>query len=140
MIDLDRCQAALATEGLDGWLLYDFKGLNPIAVEAVLPPGGHHTRRWFCFVPREGAPRWLVHAIERAGFADVPGSVATYAGRASLGRRFRCSGTTPSKVSSSSIIVGTTSASVSTPSEATRSSLGNRSCERPRKHENGWRL
>ena len=28
---LPTLQAALADAGLDGWLLYDFRGLNPVA-------------------------------------------------------------------------------------------------------------
>ena len=31
MFDLPRIQAAIREDGLDGWLLYDFRGLNPIA-------------------------------------------------------------------------------------------------------------
>ena len=42
-IDVAAVQAALAADGLDGWLLYDFRGLNPIAAEvtAVAHQGGH---------------------------------------------------------------------------------------------------
>jgi len=32
-LDVSAVQAALAADGLDGWLLYDFHGLNPIAGE-----------------------------------------------------------------------------------------------------------
>ena len=28
---LSRVQRALADAGLDGWLIYDFRGLNPVA-------------------------------------------------------------------------------------------------------------
>ena len=48
-LDLPAIRAALAADGLDGWLLYDFRGLNPIAadVTGVLRQGGHlATRRW----------------------------------------------------------------------------------------------
>ena len=69
---LDEIQAALLSEGLDGWLLYDFRGLNPIALRvAGISPGHMLTGRWACYVPAVGSPRWLVHAIETGGFGDL---------------------------------------------------------------------
>ena len=63
---LEDVQAALADDGLDGWLLYDFHGSNPIARSlAGLNGGGKMTtRRWFYLIPAHGTPRALVHAIE----------------------------------------------------------------------------
>ncbi|RKU13920.1 hypothetical protein C6502_01870 [Candidatus Poribacteria bacterium] len=65
-------------KGIDGWLLYDFRRSNPIAqsVTGIDDPG--ITRRWFCYIPSEGTPRWLVHRIEVSHFADVLGEVRTY--------------------------------------------------------------
>src|SRR3954469_6840341 len=66
-MDIAGVQSALRTDGIDGWLLYDFRGLNPIAVEVagVGRTGGHlATRRWYYLVPAAGEPRGLVHAIE----------------------------------------------------------------------------
>ena len=62
----------------DGWLMYDFRGSNPIArnVAGIDNPG--ITRRWFCYIPSEGAPTWLVHRIEVSHFTDVLGEVRTY--------------------------------------------------------------
>jgi Xaa-Pro aminopeptidase len=56
-------QRALAEADLDGWLLYDFRGTNPIAVE-LLGLEGMLTRRVFALVPREGVPRAIGHAME----------------------------------------------------------------------------
>lgn len=78
-IDLDAVQGLLAVQRLDGWLLYDFRGQNPIAQELVSPEG-HQTRRWFYFIPAEGQPVALVHKIEAANFARVPGRKIEYAG------------------------------------------------------------
>src|SRR4051812_9977181 len=90
MIDLTRVQHELTAEGLDGWLLYDFQGLNPIARQAAgLGAERFLTRRWFCLLPREGEPRWLVHAIERAQFEGLPGTFQTYARRAVLQAELR---------------------------------------------------
>jgi len=80
-------QAALKADGADGWLLYDFRGINPIAVDVtgVARQGGHlATRRWFYLIPASGEPRKLVHAIERHNLAHLPGTTEQYAGRDQL--------------------------------------------------------
>ena len=67
MLDIAAIQAALKADGIDGWLLYDFRGLNAIAADftAVTRQGGHlATRRWYYLIPATGEPRGLVHAIE----------------------------------------------------------------------------
>jgi Xaa-Pro dipeptidase len=86
-LDLPAIQAALKEDGADGWLLYDFRGLNPIAadVTGVLRQGGHlATRRWYYLIPAAGAPRALVHAIEPDSLAHLPGEALRYAGREQL--------------------------------------------------------
>src|SRR6058998_3882797 len=86
-LDIDAVQAALKTDGLDGWLLYDFRGINPIAadVTAVARQGGHlATRRWYYLIPATGEPRGLVHAIEKNSLAHLPGTTERYAGRDQL--------------------------------------------------------
>ena len=86
-LDVTAVQAALAADGLDAWLLYDFHGLNPIASEvAGVGRGGGQlaTRRWYYLIPSSGEPRGLVHAIERRALDHLPGSTARYAGRDEL--------------------------------------------------------
>ena len=86
-LDLPAIQAALREDGVDGWLLYDFRGLNPIAADitGVLRQGGHlATRRWYYLIPAVGEPRALVHAIEPHALAHLPGSAQRYAGREQL--------------------------------------------------------
>src|SRR5678815_5336174 len=83
-LDLPAIQAALRQDGADGWLLYDFRGLNPIAadVTGVLRQGGHlATRRWYYLIPATGTPRALVHAIEPHSLSHLPGDTQKYAGR-----------------------------------------------------------
>ena len=83
-IDVAAVQAALAAEKIDAWLLYDFRGLNPIAADltAVSRQSGHlATRRWFYLIPSTGEPRALVHVIERDTLAHLPGKAERYAGR-----------------------------------------------------------
>ncbi|HVZ21561.1 MAG TPA: M24 family metallopeptidase [Vicinamibacterales bacterium] len=85
-LDVAAVQQALRADGLDGWLLYDFHGSNPIAAQlAGLTGGGHMTtRRWYYLVPAQGAPRGLVHAIERHNLDGLPGEKTVYAGREQL--------------------------------------------------------
>ncbi len=86
-LDIAAVQAALAADRVDGWLLYDFRGLNAIAAEVtgVAQQGGHlATRRWFYLIPAHGAPRGLVHAIEPHTLAHLPGTTERYAGHENL--------------------------------------------------------
>jgi Xaa-Pro dipeptidase len=68
---LPRLQALLAEAKLDGWLLYDFRGLNPIA-GGLLGLKGMVTRRVFAWVPRDGHPVAITHAIEQAQWEAWP--------------------------------------------------------------------
>src|SRR5271155_2915994 len=62
---IGEIQDALAKAGLDGWLFYDFRLSDPIAYRVLeLSQSGATTRRWFCFVPAQGATRTLVSAVE----------------------------------------------------------------------------
>ena len=48
-LDVPAIQRALAADRLDGWLLYDFHGSNPIAQQLTGLNNGPHmtTRRWY---------------------------------------------------------------------------------------------
>ena len=85
-IDVGAIQKALAAEGLDAWLLYDFHGSNPVSYRiAGMGATGHlTTRRWFYLIPRTGEPQALVHAIESHNLDHLPGAKIVYAGRAQL--------------------------------------------------------
>ncbi|OAI38829.1 hypothetical protein AYO40_06330 [Planctomycetaceae bacterium SCGC AG-212-D15] len=79
MFDLASVQAALCQQKLDGWLLYDFRGLNVLARRVLgIGAGGHLTRRWFYFVPAQGEPRKLVHRIESGSLDAYPGAKQVY--------------------------------------------------------------
>jgi Xaa-Pro dipeptidase len=79
MFDLASVQAAIREGGADGWLLYDFRGLNVLARRVLaIPTEGHLTRRWFYFIPASGEPRKLVHRIEPHALDHLPGGATTY--------------------------------------------------------------
>jgi Xaa-Pro dipeptidase len=84
-------QQALRQDGLDGWLLYDFHGSNPIAtrITGLATTAKMATRRWYYLIPAEGEPRGLVHAIERHNLDGVPGEKRPYAGREQLASGLR---------------------------------------------------
>jgi Xaa-Pro aminopeptidase len=83
-LDIPAIQRTLAIDHVDGWLLYDFHGSNPIAVNLAGLAGQHTTRRWYYFIPATGAPRKLVHAIEPFVLDGLPGGKTAYAGRRQL--------------------------------------------------------
>lgn len=68
---LPLVQRLLAEADLDGWLLYDFRGTNAIA-SGLLGFEGMVSRRVFAFVPREGTPVGIAHAIEPGPWARWP--------------------------------------------------------------------
>ena len=66
-----RLQAAVQAAGLDGWLIYDFRGLNPFATQLLQTGPAMLTRRWFLFVPARGPATLIHHVIEGAGWQRV---------------------------------------------------------------------
>ncbi|HEV2181037.1 MAG TPA: M24 family metallopeptidase [Gemmatimonadaceae bacterium] len=68
---LPSVQRALTDAGVDGWLLFDFQGTNPVA-SGVLGLKGLVTRRVFAYIPREGKPVAITHAIEQGPWRDWP--------------------------------------------------------------------
>jgi Xaa-Pro dipeptidase len=79
MFDLASIQSALQQMKLDGWLLYDFRGLNVLARRVVeLSPDNMLSRRWFYFIPARGEPRKLVHRIEPHALDHLPGGHRLY--------------------------------------------------------------
>jgi Xaa-Pro dipeptidase len=83
-VDISEMQKDLRAAKLDGWLFYDFRGRDPIALRILDLPPGMRTRRWFYFVPAKGTPKKLVHKIEAGALAAVPGDTLYYAGQKEL--------------------------------------------------------
>ncbi len=83
-------QKALVEADIDGWLIFDFHGLNPVAT-GLLGLTGMATRRIFVLIPREGVPVAITHAIEQDPWRDWPSPWAktTYSGWRVLESRLR---------------------------------------------------
>lgn len=80
MKKIAEVQRYLAALGLDGWLLYDFHRSNPLAHRFLeLPPNSLVTRRFFYWIPRQGTPVKLLHAIEPHQLDRWPGEKKIYA-------------------------------------------------------------
>jgi len=71
-------QAAVADEGLDGWLFYDFRGSDPIGRRILGLGERMASRRWFYYLPADGEPRGLVSAVESAALAGLAGEMRVY--------------------------------------------------------------
>ncbi|REJ86574.1 MAG: M24 family metallopeptidase, partial [Planctomycetota bacterium] len=79
MFDLAAVQSALTDANLDGWLLYDFRGLNVLATRVLqFPEDSMGSRRWFYWIPATGQPRKLVHRIEDSALDHLPGEKSVY--------------------------------------------------------------
>jgi Xaa-Pro aminopeptidase len=78
-LDIPAIRKALAEHDLDGWLLYDFHGSNPIARSVLgFDPSQIGTRRWFYLIPRQGEPVAILHAIEPHALRGAPGNSVLY--------------------------------------------------------------
>ena len=77
--DLEAFQAAIQKFGFDGWLLYDFRGLNVLALRVLgIPDSEIGSRRFFYFIPATGTPKKLVHRIEAGALDHLPGDKTIY--------------------------------------------------------------
>jgi len=80
-VKLASIQEELRARGIDAWLLYDFRHMNPIANRvAGFAPDQHTTRRWFGLLPAHGEAQWLHSAIEGHHFAGLPGGKTAFVG------------------------------------------------------------
>ncbi len=61
-------QRIVQASDLDGWLMYDFRGLNPFPAQLLQLGSGILTRRWFLYVPAQGRATLLHHRIERGSW------------------------------------------------------------------------
>ena len=73
----ERAQTYLRQQGIDGWLLHDFQGNNPILWQ-LYGSQPHTTRRVDLLIPAQGEVRLLVSAVDAGQFRDFPGHVVPY--------------------------------------------------------------
>lgn len=77
--NLMAIQKALHEYGIDGWLFYDYENRDPIAYKVLgINQNKLTTRRWYYFIPSDGIPTKLVHAIEKERLSELPGISMMY--------------------------------------------------------------
>lgn len=81
---LSQIQNLLRELGIDGWLLYDFRGVNAIATGVLGLPA--LTRRFLVLVPAEGRPVAITHRIEQQPWRGWIGEQRSYLSWESLER------------------------------------------------------
>jgi Xaa-Pro aminopeptidase len=78
-MNLQAIQKALREDDIDGWLLYDFRGSNPIARSVIgFDESQIGTRRWFYLIPAVGEPVAILHVIEPHATRGAPGRTVLY--------------------------------------------------------------
>jgi hypothetical protein len=70
MASITAAQAYMRDQKIDGWLVYDFRGSNPILPQ-LLRGKRWTTRRALLFVPASGEAVLLVHGIDAPQFRDA---------------------------------------------------------------------
>ncbi|MBI9102029.1 MAG: aminopeptidase P family protein [Spirochaetales bacterium] len=79
MLDIVKLQKAIIRENLEGWLFFNFHHKDDFADRFLkVDPEAMNSRRWFYFVPAEGEPTAIVHAIETDPLNHLPGSKKIY--------------------------------------------------------------
>ena len=84
---IEEIQARLREDGIDGWLLYDFRGSNPTASKALGMDGLMLTRRIMYFIPAKGECTLLHHAIDSPNLPPLSGRLLEYTGWRDLDRK-----------------------------------------------------
>lgn len=79
MTRVDELQETLRAEHLDGWLFFDFRHSNAVAVRVLeLSPQAFFSRRWMYYVPATGTPTKLVSSVESHVLNSLPGETLIY--------------------------------------------------------------
>jgi Xaa-Pro aminopeptidase len=77
-INWPELRQSLTEMGADAWLLWSFRGANPVA-DRILGVEGLATRRLFVLLPKDGPAFAVAHRIELQPLSEFPGRVVPYA-------------------------------------------------------------
>ena len=70
-LDQIRTAFPLLADQVDGWLVFDFRGLNPV-MAALVGPEVVGSRRAYVYIPRQGDPIAVVHAVDAELWREWP--------------------------------------------------------------------
>jgi Xaa-Pro aminopeptidase len=73
---IDQVRGELRARGLDGWLLFNFRGGNDVASKMLGIPA--LTRRYFVYLPVKGDPVAVTHRIEQQPWSTWTGGNVQY--------------------------------------------------------------
>ena len=81
-------QEHLRSEEIDGWLLYDYRGMNPIFADTV-GAIANVTRPCWLWVPVSGAPKLLVSYVDQGRFGRLGLETLLWVSRSQMRNRLR---------------------------------------------------
>ena len=67
---VQQAQEYMTSRDVDGWLVYDYRGLNPILSDTV-GRVGHVTRPVWLWIPQQGDPNMLVSFVDQSRFTHL---------------------------------------------------------------------
>ena len=85
---IEQAQEYLREQGLCGWLLYDYRNMNPIFWDTV-GQVGHVTRPCWLWIGAEGAPRLLASFVDQGRFAHLGIETALFVNREDMTTQLR---------------------------------------------------
>ncbi len=77
MLDLHLAQQFMRENSINGWLIYDFRGHNPI-MWTIVGKRRFTTRRVFLVIPAEGEPSLFAHIVDSQQFLSTDFPVVIY--------------------------------------------------------------
>jgi Xaa-Pro dipeptidase len=88
MFEIELAQSFMKENRIDAWLLYDFRGSNPVMWQ-VAGKKKSTTRRNFLYIPCEGDPQMLIHTIDRNLFSELDWKTVHFIGWADMKQKLR---------------------------------------------------
>ena len=85
---IQQAKEYMEAEDISGWLLYDYRGLNPIFWDTV-GRVSNVTRPCWLWIPVEGDPRLLVSFVDQGRFAHLEIETAVFVNRQQMTGRLR---------------------------------------------------
>ncbi len=85
---IEQAREFMRAEEIGGWLLYDYRGMNPIFSDTV-GRVGHVTRPVWLWIPAEGEPRMLVSFVDQSRFTHLGLDTELFVNRRDMVDRLR---------------------------------------------------
>ena len=85
---IEQSQEYMRSHDIGGWLLYDYRGMNPIFSDTV-GRVGHVTRPVWLWIPVQGAPRLLASFVDQGRFPHLGLDTALFVNRLDMIDRLR---------------------------------------------------